>query len=75
MAVAFGFNCDVLNINHVGAMKVKADRDESSPYAAMLAAQDAAQRCKVCVMKPRISLRRFYCNRSLVRLCIPKMFV
>lgn len=32
-----------------GGMKVKADRDESSPYAAMLAAQDVAQRCKVCV--------------------------
>lgn len=30
-----------------GGMKVKADRDESSPYAAMLAAQDAAARCKV----------------------------
>lgn len=29
-------------------MKVKADRDESSPYAAMLAAQDVSQRCKVC---------------------------
>lgn len=28
-------------------MKVKADRDESSPYAAMLAAQDISQRCKV----------------------------
>jgi len=28
-------------------MKVKADRDESSPYAAMLASQDVAQRCKV----------------------------
>lgn len=28
-------------------MKVKADRDESSPYAAMLAAQDVSQRCKV----------------------------
>lgn len=27
-------------------MKVKADRDESSPYAAMLAAQDVAIRCK-----------------------------
>ncbi len=27
-------------------MKVKADRDESSPYAAMLAAQDAAVKCK-----------------------------
>ncbi|MES1920630.1 ribosomal protein S14, S11 [Bonamia ostreae] len=29
-----------------GGMKVKADRDESSPYAAMLAAQDAAEKCK-----------------------------
>jgi small subunit ribosomal protein S14e len=27
-------------------MKVKADRDESSPYAAMLAAQDVAVRCQ-----------------------------
>lgn len=27
-------------------MKVKADRDESSPYAAMLAAQEAAELCK-----------------------------
>ena len=33
-----------------GGMKVKADRDESSPYAAMLAAQDVAQRCKVIVL-------------------------
>lgn len=30
----------------VGGMKVKADRDESSPYAAMLAAQDVATRCR-----------------------------
>ncbi|PPD75903.1 hypothetical protein GOBAR_DD27165 [Gossypium barbadense] len=30
-----------------GGMKVKADRDESSPYAAMLAAQDVSQRCKL----------------------------
>ena len=29
-----------------GGMKVKAERDESSPYAAMLAAQDVATRCK-----------------------------
>lgn len=27
-------------------MKVKADREESSPYAAMLAAQDVAAKCK-----------------------------
>src|SRR3954469_3416515 len=30
----------------LGGMKVKADRDESSPYAAMLAAQDVSVRCK-----------------------------
>ncbi|KAH0451809.1 hypothetical protein IEQ34_019108 [Dendrobium chrysotoxum] len=29
-----------------GGMKVKVDRDESSSYGDMLAAQDAAQRCK-----------------------------
>lgn len=29
-----------------GGMKVKSDRDESSPYAAMLAAQDTAAKCK-----------------------------
>lgn len=29
-----------------GGMKVKADRDEASPYAAMLAAQDVAVICK-----------------------------
>lgn len=29
-----------------GGMKVKADRDESSPYAAMLAAQDVATKIK-----------------------------
>lgn len=32
-----------------GGMKVKADRDESSPYAAMLAAQDVSTRCKVLI--------------------------
>lgn len=30
-----------------GGMKVKADRDEASPYAAMLAAQDVAVKVKV----------------------------
>ena len=30
-----------------GGMKVKADRDESSPYAAMLAAQDVAEKIKI----------------------------
>merc|ERR1712188_337228 len=29
-----------------GGMKVKADRDESSPYAAMQASQDVAELCK-----------------------------
>ena len=29
-----------------GGMKVKCDHDESSPYAAMLASQDVAVRCK-----------------------------
>eukprot|EP01025_Chloroclados_australasicus_P045252 TRINITY_DN49405_c0_g1_i2.p1 TRINITY_DN49405_c0_g1~~TRINITY_DN49405_c0_g1_i2.p1 ORF type:complete len:150 (-),score=24.45 TRINITY_DN49405_c0_g1_i2:180-629(-) len=29
-----------------GGMKVKKDSDESSPYAAMLAAQDAAAKCQ-----------------------------
>ena len=34
-----------------GGMKVKADRDESSPYAAMLASQDVALKCKVLTLK------------------------
>jgi hypothetical protein len=39
-------------------MKVKADRDESSPYAAMLAAQDVATRCReVGVTALHIKLR------------------
>lgn len=33
-------------IRVTGGMKVKADRDESSPYAAMLAAQDVAEKCR-----------------------------
>ncbi|CAK8576858.1 unnamed protein product [Lathyrus sativus] len=33
-------------IRITGGMKVKADRDESSPYAAMLVAQDVATWCK-----------------------------
>ncbi|ETW31904.1 40S ribosomal protein S14 [Plasmodium falciparum FCH/4] len=31
---------------YISGMKVKADRDESSPYAAMMAAQDVAARLK-----------------------------
>ena len=39
-------------------MKVKADRDESSPYAAMLAAQDCAAKCKeVGITAVHIKLR------------------
>lgn len=34
-----------------GGMKVKADRDEASPYAAMLAAQDVAVRVKVSTVR------------------------
>jgi small subunit ribosomal protein S14e len=42
----------------IGGMKVKADRDESSPYAAMLAAQDVATRCReVGVTALHIKLR------------------
>ncbi|KAI9005931.1 ribosomal protein S14, S11 [Gaertneriomyces sp. JEL0708] len=41
-----------------GGMKVKADRDESSPYAAMLAAQDVAVKCKeVGITAVHIKLR------------------
>ena len=33
-------------VRRTGGMEVKADRDESSPYAAMIAAQKVAERCK-----------------------------
>eukprot|EP00914_Ancora_sagittata_P015759 GHVO01031340.1.p1 GENE.GHVO01031340.1~~GHVO01031340.1.p1 ORF type:complete len:153 (+),score=25.52 GHVO01031340.1:35-493(+) len=48
-----------------GGMKVKADRDEASPYAAMLAAQDVAERCKVIgVTALHIRLRATGGNRT-----------
>eukprot|EP01118_Nematostelium_gracile_P005898 TRINITY_DN1881_c0_g1_i1.p1 TRINITY_DN1881_c0_g1~~TRINITY_DN1881_c0_g1_i1.p1 ORF type:complete len:154 (-),score=45.49 TRINITY_DN1881_c0_g1_i1:92-553(-) len=48
-----------------GGMKVKADRDESSPYAAMLAAQDVAIRCKqLGINSLHIKLRATGGNRS-----------
>jgi len=48
-----------------GGMKVKADRDEASPYAAMLAAQDVAERCKeVGVTALHIKLRATGGNRT-----------
>ena len=41
-----------------GGMKVKADRDESSPYAAMLAAADVAERCrKVGITAVHVKIR------------------
>jgi len=48
-----------------GGMKVKADRDEASPYAAMLAAQDVAERCKeVGVTALHVKLRATGGNRQ-----------
>jgi len=48
-----------------GGMKVKADRDESSPYAAMLAAQDVAARCKqVGISALHIKLRATGGNKT-----------
>jgi len=48
-----------------GGMKVKADRDEASPYAAMLAAQDVAERCKeVGVTAVHVKLRATGGNRT-----------
>jgi len=41
----FGVHVSIFH-RPAGGMKVKADRDESSPYAAMLAAQDVATRCR-----------------------------
>ena len=40
------FHCRETIARVTGGMKVKADRDEASPYAAMLAAQDVAERCR-----------------------------
>jgi small subunit ribosomal protein S14e len=58
-----------------GGMKVKADRDESSPYAAMLAAQDVAVRCKelginALHIKIRATGGKFYWHLRLT-CCIP----
>ncbi len=48
-----------------GGMKVKADRDEASPYAAMLAAQDVVARCKECgITALHIKLRATGGNRT-----------
>ena len=48
-----------------GGMKVKADRDEASPYVAMLAAQDVVARCKECgITALHIKLRATGGNRT-----------
>jgi len=48
-----------------GGMKVKADRDEPSPYAAMLASQDVAARCnKLGVSALHIKIRATGGNRT-----------
>ena len=48
-----------------GGMKAKADRDEASPYAAMLAAQDVAERCKqVGITALHVKLRVTGGNRT-----------
>lgn len=48
-----------------GGMKVKADRDESSPYAAMLAAQDVAERLKqIGVTAVHVKLRATGGNKT-----------
>ena len=48
-----------------GGMKVKADGDEASPYAAMLAAQDVNQRCKeLGITALHIKLRATRGNRT-----------
>lgn len=52
-------------------MKVKADRDESSPYAAMLAAQDVAVRCKeVGITALHIKIRATG-GKDIVHVCDP----
>ncbi|OQR92210.1 40S ribosomal protein S14 [Achlya hypogyna] len=48
-----------------GGMKVKADRDEASPYAAMLAAQDVAAKCKeVGITALHVKIRATGGNRT-----------
>ncbi|XP_002132960.1 40S ribosomal protein S14a-like [Drosophila pseudoobscura] len=48
-----------------GGMKVKADRDEASPYAAMLAAQDVAAKCKILgITALKVNLRATGGNKN-----------
>ena len=50
-------------------MKVKADRDEASPYAAMLAAQDVAEKLKTLGITGTITN-----NYSNVQYCLIVVF-
>lgn len=52
-----------------GGMKVKKDSDESSPYAAMLAAQDVAVKCMVRYAQ---GLQRNVCVYRALRRCAPR---
>ncbi|EDW39828.1 GL16027 [Drosophila persimilis] len=48
-----------------GGMKVKADRDEVSPYADMLAAQDVAEKCKILgITALKVNLRATGGNKN-----------
>ena len=52
-------------IRRTGGMEVKADRDESSPYAAMIAAQKVAEKCKeIGINALHIKLRATGGNKS-----------
>ena len=52
-------------VRRTGGMEVKADRDESSPYAAMVAAQKVAEGCKeIGIDALHIKLRATGGNRS-----------
>ena len=53
---------------------MKADRDEASPYAAMLAAQDVAERCKTLgITALHIKLRATGGNRCGMLLRLESM--
>mmetsp|Transcript_47761 Transcript_47761/g.112719 ORF Transcript_47761/g.112719 Transcript_47761/m.112719 type:complete len:140 (+) Transcript_47761:58-477(+) len=52
-------------VRRTGGMEVKADRDESSPYAAMMASQKVAERCKeLGITALHIKLRATGGNRT-----------
>jgi hypothetical protein len=69
--------CNLIYINSetiarvTGGMKVKADRDEASPYAAMLAAQDVADKCRtVGINALHIKLRATGGTRFALYICL-----